>query len=105
MFHMDVAKVDRDICICAMVVHISCKLIFPMFHLFFHTYIASVFIWILHMFRTYVASVLFGCCVCFYNGFKCFSGIFTSVSDLYFKCFICLQTYVASVASECFKSR
>ena len=30
--------------------------------------------------------------------------VFASVSDTYFKCFIYLQTYVASVASECFKS-
>jgi hypothetical protein len=41
----------------------------------------------------------------FYNGFKCFSGVFASVLDAYFKCFICLHTYVASVASGCFKSR
>jgi hypothetical protein len=64
-----------------------------------------VFIWMLHMFHTYVASVLSGCCVCFYNDFKCFSGVFVSVSDTCFKCFIYLQTYVASVASECFNSR
>ena len=34
-----------------------------------------------------------------------FSGVFTSVSDACFKFFICFETYVASVASECFKSR
>ena len=34
-----------------------------------------------------------------------FSDVFASVSDACFKCFICLQTYAASVASECFKSR
>jgi hypothetical protein len=38
--------------------------------------------------------------------FKCFSGaFFASVSEVCFKCFICLQTYVASVASRCFKSK
>jgi hypothetical protein len=37
--------------------------------------------------------------------FKCFSGVFSSVSEACFKCFICLQTYVATVAFECFKSR
>ena len=36
------------------------------------------------------------------NGFQVFSGVFASVSDSCFKCFICLQTYV-SVASKCFK--
>ena len=45
------------------------------------------------MFYTYVASVLFGCCVCF----DMFSSVFC-------KCFIYLLLYVASVASGCFKS-
>jgi hypothetical protein len=39
-----------------------------------------------------------------YNGFKCFSGVFASVSDVCFKCFICFQSYVAIVAHG-FKSR
>jgi hypothetical protein len=50
-------------------------------------------------------SVLSGCCVCFYNSFKYFLGVFTSVLDACLKCFICLQTYVASATSECFKNR
>jgi hypothetical protein len=41
----------------------------------------------------------------YYNCFKCSSSIFASVLDAYFKCFICFQTYVAIVASECFKTR
>jgi hypothetical protein len=32
-----------------------------MFHLCFQTYVASVFIWMLHIFHTYVASVCFRC--------------------------------------------
>jgi hypothetical protein len=40
----------------------------------------------------------------FCNGFQVFSGVFTSVSDACFKCFIYLHTYVSNVASECFKS-
>jgi hypothetical protein len=35
----------------------------------------------------------------FYMVFKCFSGVFVSVSDACFKCFIFLQKYVASIAS------
>ena len=35
MFHADVTKVDRDVAYVAMVVHVCCKLLFPMFHLFF----------------------------------------------------------------------
>jgi hypothetical protein len=36
---------------------------------------------------------------------KCFSGVFASVLDACFKCFICLQIYAVSVASKYFKSR
>jgi hypothetical protein len=40
------------------------------------------------------------------NGFQVFfMCVFASVLEAYFKCFICLQTYVANVASTCFKSR
>jgi hypothetical protein len=40
-----------------------------------------------------------------WNGFKCFSCVFSSISYACFKCFICLQTYVVIVASGYFKSR
>ena len=43
-FCMDVAKVDRDIAYVAMIVHLCYKSMLPMFHLFFQTYDASVFI-------------------------------------------------------------
>jgi hypothetical protein len=56
-----------------------------------------------------VAYVSHICCKCFTlhvayvnNGFQVF---FASVSDACFKYFICLQTYVISVASRCFKYR
>ena len=64
LFHTDVAKVDRDVTYVAMVVYVRRKLMCPMFHLFFQGYVASVFIWMLHMFHTYVVSVLSRCCVC-----------------------------------------
>jgi hypothetical protein len=44
------------------------------------------FIWILHMFHVYVASVLSGCCICLQrllSVFRCFA----SVSDVCCKCF------------------
>jgi hypothetical protein len=63
-FHADVVKVDRDVAYVA-IVDICCKLLFQTFHLFFQTYVTNVFILMLHMFDTYVASVLSGCCVCF----------------------------------------
>ena len=49
----------------------------------FRTRVVSVFIWMLHMFHTYVASALSGC-------LQWFSIIFASVSDACSKCFICL---------------
>ena len=59
----------------------------------------------LHMFHTYVACVLSGCCV----GLQWFSIVFryffSNVSEAYFKCFIYLETYVATVVFGCFKNR
>jgi hypothetical protein len=34
-FCMDIAKVDQDVAYVAMVVHLCCKRLFPMFHRFF----------------------------------------------------------------------
>ena len=55
---------------------------------FFQMYVTSVFIWILYMFHTYVASVLSGCCVCFTMVFKCFQ-VFLQV----------FQIHVSSISS------
>jgi hypothetical protein len=44
VFHVDVAKVYWDIAYVTMIVHVFCKCMFPMFHLFFQTRVASVFI-------------------------------------------------------------
>jgi hypothetical protein len=35
VFHAEVAKVDRDVAYVAIVEHVCCKLLFPMFHLCF----------------------------------------------------------------------
>ena len=88
-----------------MVVHVCCKLLLLIFHLFFQTYVASVFIWMLYMFHTYVASVLSRYRVCLQWFSSVFSRVFASVSDTCFKCFIFLLLYVVSIASGCFKSR
>ena len=37
--------------------------------------------------------------------FTMVSSVFASVSDAYFKCFICFLTYVVIAASGCFKTR
>ena len=55
----------------------------------FQTYVVSMFIWMFHIFHTYVASVLSGCCICLQLYFKCFSCVFASISDACFECFGC----------------
>jgi hypothetical protein len=81
-------------CICCNGLYVCCKGLFLMFHLCFRIYVASVF----YLDVTYVSQV---CCKCFIwilhmfcNGFQTFSGFF-----------LVFQTYVASVASRCFKSK
>jgi hypothetical protein len=63
----------------------------------------------LHVFQTNITSVLVvSVRMLQMFSFECSksrSGAAVSVSYACFKCFICLQTYVASVASGCFKSR
>jgi hypothetical protein len=97
VFHIDVVKVDRDVYVTT-VIHVCCKLLFPMFYPIFldvcckcvyldvayvHTYVCKCFIWMLCMFLQW---------------FQVFLGVFASISDVCFKCCICLQTYVVSIA-------
>jgi len=72
VFHMDITKVDQGVTYVAMVVHICCKHL-SVFRLFFQTYLASVFIWILHMFQH-------KCCKCFIWMLRMFA--------MFFKCFL-----------------
>ena len=53
-----------------------------------------------HMMQVFYLDVAY-----VYNGFNCFSGVFASVSNVCFKCFICFQKYVAIVTPGCFKTR
>jgi hypothetical protein len=71
VFHTDVVKVDRNVVIAIVCTRIL-QVYVPNVSSVFHMYIASVFISILHMFYTYIASVLSRCCVCFAMCFKCF---------------------------------
>jgi hypothetical protein len=75
VFHVDIAKVDRDVVVCcngytfllqASVPNVSAV----------SDGCCTCFILVLHIFHTYVVSVLSGCCICFH-------------------------TYVASVSSKC----
>jgi hypothetical protein len=81
------AKVHRDVAYVAMVLHVCCKDLLPMFHLCFRTYVASVFTWMLYMF----AKVY----MCFFQVFR--SMLKVCVSNLS----VVFQRYVASVLFEC----
>jgi hypothetical protein len=72
VFYMNVTKVDRDVVFVGMVYTCMLQAFIPDVSSVFQTYVSSVFIWMLHMFHIYVASVLFRCCECFAMGFKCF---------------------------------
>jgi hypothetical protein len=77
LFHTDVAKVDQEAAYVAVVVHMCCKRMFPMFYLFFfQTYVASAFIWMF----AYVSHI---CCnMLQVLGDSCYCLI-TQVVDLY----------------------
>jgi hypothetical protein len=76
VFHIDVAKVDRNV---AMTIHVCCKRLFQMFHLFFQTYVASVFIGMLYIFSR-------KCCKCFFWMLYMFLMAF-QVFSVFSKCF------------------
>jgi hypothetical protein len=86
VFHMDVAKVDREAAYVAMVVHICCKLL--LCFIYFQTYVASVFIWMLYMFHTYV-------CKCVIWMLRMFFVIVSSVFQVFLLVF---QMHVSSVS-------
>ena len=101
VFRMDVAKVDRNGAYASMAIHACCKSLFQKFCLFLRH--------ILQVFYLDVAYVSRICCVCFIwilhmlaTAFKCFQA--------FCMCFrymlqVLFYTYVASVSSECCKSR
>jgi hypothetical protein len=87
--HMNVVKVDWDVAYVAMAIHVCCKRLFQMFHLFFQTYVTSV-IWMLHMFHTYVASVFIWILHMFCNALSSVFRCFYNVSNACFNYFIYL---------------
>jgi hypothetical protein len=80
MFYLDVAKVDLDVIHVAMATHML-QVYVPNVLFVFLTYVASVFVWMSHIFHTYVASVLSGCCI--------FEWLFMSF-QVFSKCFRCI---------------
>ena len=65
---MDVVKVYQDVAYVAMVVHVCCKGLLPMFHLCFPDVCRKCVYLELHMFYL---DVMYIC-----NGFQVFSGVF-----------------------------
>jgi hypothetical protein len=94
VFHIDIAKVDQDVTYVAMAIHVCCKRLFGMFHLFFSDICCKYF----YLNVAYVSHIY--CKKSLYLDvayvlqclFEVLSDIFVSVSDACFKCFICLQT-------------
>jgi hypothetical protein len=100
VFNADVAKVDRNVAhVAIMVVHICCKLLLPMFYLFFPdicckyvyldvSYVSHIcckcFSWMLRMF--YNGSQVFFMCFC--KCFRCIFQMFDLPSNVCCKCCI-----------------
>jgi hypothetical protein len=86
VFQTDVAKIDQDVAYVAMVVHLRCKLLFPMFHLFFLDICCKCVcldvICVTHMLQVFYLDVAYV--------LQWFSSVFAGVLDACFKCFICL---------------
>jgi hypothetical protein len=103
-FHMEVAKVDQDVAYIAIVVHVCCKRLSQCFICFFRSTLqvclSGCYICFTYMLQVFYLDVAYVC-----NGFQVFLGVFATVLYACFKCFICLQTYIASVESGCFKIR
>jgi hypothetical protein len=102
---MDVAKVDRDVLYVAMVVHVCCKSLFQMFHLFF---------------KRMLQVCLSRCCICFTHMLQVFYLDVAYVFQWLFKCFhVFLQVFqtqasnvsfifrrlFVNVSFRCFKNR
>ena len=98
VFYMNVAKVHLDVVFVAMAIHVCCKCMFQIFHLF----------------QTYVVNILSGYCICFsgythrfLTSIKSVSSIFRCMLQVFLcrccKCCSCcthmLQAYVVNVST------
>jgi hypothetical protein len=75
-FCMDVAKIDRDVAYVAMVIHICCKHMFPMFHLLYCKCVYLDVAYVLYIYCKRFIWMLRMCCNCFSSVFSC---VFVSV--------------------------
>jgi hypothetical protein len=63
VFHLDVAKVDRDVAHVAIAIRICCKCMFQMFQLFREACCKCVY-QMFQLFHLNIAYVSYGCCIC-----------------------------------------
>jgi hypothetical protein len=96
MLYIDIAKVDRDVAHVVIVIHICFKCMFQIFNLFetnvasilsgcyIYMHVASICFKCFQMFYSYVCECFTWMLYMFAMVFKCFSGVFTSVSFVLF---------------------
>jgi hypothetical protein len=87
VFQMDVESKSGCCICCNGCTCMSQRSVTNVSSVFFRTYIASVFIWMRHMFHTYIRCMcLSGCCVClqwFSSVFRCFFKCFRSMFQMF----------------------
>ena len=76
MFQMDVAKVDRNVAYVAMVVHVYCKCLLPMFYLCFPDVCCKC----VYLNVAYVSHI---CCMCFIWMLRMFAIVFRVFSGVF----------------------
>jgi hypothetical protein len=90
VFHTDVAKVDIDVLYVQWLYTYVASFGVQCFISFVQMHVASLVIWMLHMFSHICCKYFVWMLHMFAMNFKCFSCVFASVLDPYFKCFIYL---------------
>jgi hypothetical protein len=110
-FIFDVAKVAY---VASVLEVCCCKCLFKMFYLFPDVYCNRFFIWMLHMFHTYlqhyvpnISAVLVLCCSKWFHVTSCnfwmFHVFHTHVASACSKCFVYFLTYIAFKYCSCCK--
>jgi hypothetical protein len=90
-------------CYVAMVCTRTLRASVPNVSFVFQTYVASAFIWMLHMFHIYVVNILSGCCLYVAMVFQEFLHIFVSVSARMFQVFNLSPFVCCKYCIRCFK--
>jgi hypothetical protein len=77
VFHADIAKVDRDAAYVTIIVHVCCKCLFPMFHLFFSDVCCKcIYLDVAYVSHICCKSILSAYCICLQCFCMCFRRMF-----------------------------